>query len=238
MLDKAIKQAVDQVNGEAPWSLVEAFATMPRWKPEDVEASAHDIARRLREVGVPVELLEASLYLSIPYEASVEAGGETLLSKPPAYSVSCPEGLTGALAHVPGNLSASVSSFYDKNRDEAAAAENRIRGKIVLTDGFASPNKVLEFQEKGAIGVIAVNPGIDRHWGICSSIWGTPDLDGLPRKPSIPVAVVNNPDGQKLIALAKEGGSATIRTVQVACARRRHKGRDRAGEVRAAGRSL
>ena len=85
-------------------------------------------------------------------------------------------------------------------------------GKIVLTDGFASPNKVLEFQEKGAIGVIAVNPGIDRHWGICSSIWGTPDLDGLPRKPSIPVAVVNNPDGQKLIALAKEGGSATIRT--------------------------
>jgi len=212
MLDKAIKQAVDQVNGEAPWSLVEAFATMPRWKPEDVEASAHDIARRLREVGVPVELLEASLYLSIPYEASVEAGGETLLSKPPAYSVSCPEGLTGALAHVPGNLSASVSSFYDKNRDEAAAAENRIRGKIVLTDGFASPNKVLEFQEKGAIGVIAVNPGIDRHWGICSSIWGTPDLDGLPRKPSIPVAVVNNPDGQKLIALAKEGGSATIRT--------------------------
>ncbi|MGB3024345.1 M28 family peptidase [Paradevosia shaoguanensis] len=212
MLDKAIKQAVDQVNGEAPWSLVEAFATMPRWKPEDVEASAHDIARRLREVGVPVELLEASLYLSIPYEASVEAGGETLLSKPPAYSVSCPEGLTGALAHVPSNLSASVSSFYDKNRDEAAAAENRIRGKIVLTDGFASPNKVLEFQEKGAIGVIAVNPGIDRHWGICSSIWGTPDLDGLPRKPSIPVAVVNNPDGQKLIALAKEGGSATIRT--------------------------
>ncbi|AKR58357.1 peptidase M28 [Devosia sp. H5989] len=212
MLDKAIKQAVDQVNGEAPWSLVEAFATMPRWKPEDVEASAHDIARRLKEVGVPVELLEANLYLSIPYEASVEAGGETLAAKPPAYSVSCPEGLTGVLAHVPGNLSATVSSFYDKNRDEAAAAENRIRGKIVLTDGFASPNKVLEFQEKGAIGVIAVNPGVDRHWGICSSIWGTPDLDGLPRKPTIPVAVVNNPDGQKLIALAKDGGNATIRT--------------------------
>jgi N-acetylated-alpha-linked acidic dipeptidase len=212
MLDPAIKRVLDAVNAEAPWALVEAFATMPRWRPEDVEASAHDIARRLTELGVPVQLLEASLYLSIPYEAFVDADGETLAAKPPAYSVSCPEGLSGVLAHVPGSLSATVSSFYEKNRDEAAAAEERIRGKIVLTDGFASPNKVLEFQEKGAIGVIAINPGVDRHWGICSSIWGTPDLDGLPRKPAIPVAVVNNPDGQRLIALAKAGGSATIRT--------------------------
>ncbi|MFK4808715.1 M28 family peptidase [Devosia sp. ZW T5_3] len=212
MLDSTIRQVVDQVNADAAWPLVEAFSTMPRWKPEDVEASAHDIARRLKDLGVPVDLLEANLYLSIPYEASVEAGGETLASKPPAYSVSCPEGLTGVLHHIPGTLSANVSSFYEKNRDEAAAAADRIRGKIVLTDGFASPNKVLEFQEKGAIGVIAVNPGVDRHWGICSSIWGTPDLDDLPRKPAIPVAVVNNADGHKLIALAKAGGSATIRT--------------------------
>jgi len=212
MLDAAVERVINQVNGEAPWALVEAFSTMPRWRPEDVEASAHDIARRLSDVGVAVDLLEATLYLSIPYSASVEAGGELFASKPPAYSLSCPEGLTGVLTHVPGNLSATVSSFYDKNRDEAAAAQDRISGKIVLTDGFASPNKVLEFQEKGAIGVIAVNPGVDRHWGICSSIWGTPDLDGLPRKPVIPVAVVSNPDGQKLITLAKAGGSATIRT--------------------------
>jgi hypothetical protein len=212
MLDTAIKQVVDQVNAEAAWPLVEAFSTMPRWKPEDVEASAHDIARRLTDLGVPVQLLEAQLYLSIPYEASVEANGETFAAKPPAYSLTCPEGLTGILHHVPGNLSATVSSFYEKNRDESAAAEERVRGKIVLTDGFASPNKVLEFQEKGAIGVIAVNPGVDRHWGICSSIWGTPDLDGLPRKPVIPVAVVNNTDGHKLIDIAKAGGSATIRT--------------------------
>ena len=212
MLDTAIKNAIAQVNADAAWPLVEAFSTMPRWKPEDVEASAHDIARRLEALGVPVEMLEASLYLSIPYEASVEANDKVFASKPPAYSLSVPQGMSGVLYHVPGTLAASVGSFYEKNRDEEAAAEERIRGKIVLTDGFASPNKVLEFQEKGAIGVIAVNPGVDRHWGICSSIWGTPDLDGLPRKPVIPVAVVNNPDGNELIALAKAGGSVTIKT--------------------------
>ena len=101
-----------------------------------------------------------------------------------------------------------------------------------------------EFEQKGAIGVIAVNPGADVHWGICTSIWGTPDLDDLPRKPGIPVVAVNNPDGQELIALAENGGRATIVTemeegwypqkvpvVEI-------KGTRRAGEVRAGARPL
>ena len=66
MLDTAIKNAIAQVNADAAWPLVEAFSTMPRWKPEDVESSAHDIAKRLGDLGVPVELLEALLYLSSP----------------------------------------------------------------------------------------------------------------------------------------------------------------------------
>ncbi|MGY9031797.1 MAG: M28 family metallopeptidase, partial [Rhodobacterales bacterium] len=45
-----------------------------------------------------------------------------------------------------------------------------------------------------------------------TSIWGTPDLDDLPRKPTIPVAAVNNPDGQKLLEIARAGGEVTIRT--------------------------
>lgn len=213
MLDSRIEKALAQVSDAAPWALVEHFATFPRWKPEDVAASAQDIARRLAAVGVPCELLDANLYLSIPYEASVEVGGVTYAAKPLAYAKSIPEGLTGALVHVPGTLAASTASFYDKNRkNEADAAEDRLRGRIVLTDGFANPQKVLEFQQKGAIGVIAINPGVDRHWGICSSIWGTPDLDGLPRKPRIPVAAVSNPDGAALVALAQAGGSVTLKT--------------------------
>ncbi|MCA2011205.1 M28 family peptidase [Cereibacter sphaeroides] len=210
MLDSKIEAALDQVTIEAPWALVEHFATFPRWKPEDVADSARDIARRLAEHGVPCELLDAKLYLSIPYDASVEAGGITYKAKPLAYAKSLPEGLSGALVHVPSTLAKGTASFYDKNHAEADA--DSLRGKIVLTDGFANPQKVLEFQQKGAIGVIAVNPGVDRHWGICSSIWGTPDLDGLPRKPMIPVAAVSNPDGAALIALAQAGGSVTLKT--------------------------
>ncbi len=202
----------DQVTLDAPWSLVEAFSTMPRWKPVDVEVAARDIARRLAELGVPFTLHEANLYLSIPFTASVTAGGTTFKAKPPAYARDCREGLTAPLVHVPATFSKTINTLFEKNQDAEASSEANIRGKIVISEGFSFPGKILEFEQKGAVGVIAINPGADAHWGICTSIWGTPDLDDLPRKPTIPVAAVNNPDGQKLIEIARAGGKVTIRT--------------------------
>lgn len=203
---------IEQVNLNAPWSLVEAFSTMPRWKPADVEVAAHDIARRLSDLGVPVTLHEANLYLSIPYTASVSANGTTFNAKPPAYATDCREGLTAPLVHVPATFSSSINTMFEKNQDAEASSVENIQGKIVISEGFSFPGKIFEFEEKGALGVIAINPGADSHWGICTSIWGTPDLDDLPRKPTIPVAAVNNPDGQKLLEIARAGGEVTIRT--------------------------
>ncbi|MGR3344868.1 MAG: M28 family peptidase [Paracoccaceae bacterium] len=211
-MDTATREIIDQVTLEVPWSLVEAFSTMPRWKPSDVEIAAAELEKRLIAVGVPVAMHEANLYLSIPYTASVAAGGTTFNAKPPAYARDCRDGITGALVHVPAVTSNSISTLFDKNQDPEASAEERIRGKIVVSEGFSFPGKVREFEQKGAVGVIAINPGADAHWGICTSIWGTPDLDDLPRKPTIPVAAVNHADGQRLIDLAKSGGEATLRT--------------------------
>ncbi len=202
----------DQVTLDAPWSLVEAFSSMPRWKPEDVKTAAHDIAKRLDDLGVPYELLSSNLHLSIPFTASVSGGGKTFNAKPPAYARDCREGLTASLVHVPATFSASINSLFVKSQDKEASTEENIRGKIVISEGFSFPGKILEFEQKGALGVIAINPGADSHWGICTSIWGTPDLDDLPRKPTIPVAAVNNPDGQKLLAIARAGGEVTLRT--------------------------
>jgi hypothetical protein len=120
--------------------------------------------------------------------------------------------VTAPLIHVPASYSRSIGTLFAKNQDPELSSEERIRGKIVISEGFAFPQKIREFEEKGAIGVIAMNPGIDIHWGICTSIWGTPDLDDLPRKPGIPVVAVNNPDGKALIDLASQGGSVTIET--------------------------
>lgn len=202
----------DQVTLDAPWSLVEAFSTMPRWKPEDVKTAAYDIAKRLEGLGVPYEMLSADLHLSIPFTASVSGDGAVYNAKPPAYARDCREGLTAPLVHVPATFSASINTLFVKSQDKEASSEENIRGKIVISEGFSFPGKILEFEQKGALGVIAINPGADSHWGICTSIWGTPDLDDLPRKPTIPVAAVNNPDGQKLLAIAKAGGEVTLKT--------------------------
>jgi N-acetylated-alpha-linked acidic dipeptidase len=203
---------LQDVSAELPWDLVLTYARMPRWKPADVAASAREITNRLEAHGVPVTVHAPSLYLSIPFSAEVESAAGTFRAKPPAYSTDRRDGLEAELVYVPATISNSISNLFDKNQDESLSSAERLRGKIVISEGFSFPHKVLEFEQKGAVGVIAVNPGTNAHWGICTSIWGTPDLDDLPRKPSIPVCAVNNPDGRKLIAIAEAGGRVTIRT--------------------------
>ncbi len=209
---------LDEVSLDLPWSLVEEFATTPRWRPEDVNRAADVIAAKLRAAGVPVEVHAPEIYLSIPYSASVSAGGVTYRAKPPSSSLSVPGGRTGKLV----TLKANPKALRSYNRDIktlfggsiASLAEVRalVGGNIVVMQGFGNPALTSLIEEWGGIGLIAVNPGIDIHWGTCTTIWGSPDLEDMPRKPKIPVVAVNNPDGQKLMALAAEGGEATIRT--------------------------
>ena len=200
------------VSLEAPWELVETFSRFPRWQPDDVNGAADLIVERLRRHGVPVTVHEPEIYLSIPFHAEVRAGGTVYRAKPPSYSTSVPNGLAAPLVYVPATFSRSIGTLFDKNQDQRLSSPERIGGKIVVSEGFTLPGKIHEFERNGAVGAIGVNPGADSHWGICTSIWGTPDLDDLPRKPTIPVAAVSNPDGKALIALAEQGGTATLAT--------------------------
>lgn len=201
---------IDAVTLDTPWELIETFATHPRWKPEDVNAAADMIVERLKKLGVKVTVHDPAIYLSVPYAASVTLDGVTMKAKPPAYAKDARGGLTGKLVYAPASYSRNIGKLFDRNQDPIKAEE--VRGAIVVSEGFAFPQKMREFEDMGAIGAIAINPGADSHWGICTSIWGTPDLDDLPRKPGIPIAAVNNPDGQTLIAAARAGKSVTIRT--------------------------
>jgi len=201
---------LDEVSLDAPWELTEAFSRHPRWRPQDVNAGADMIVERLHALGVSVTVHEPEIYLSIPFEADVRAGGRAMRAKPPAYSVSAPEGVTAALAYAPAQYSKSIGTLFNRNNQEVRPED--LRGMIVISEGFAFPQKIREFEEMGVVGVIAINPGVDIHWGICTTIWGTPELDDLPRKPKIPVAAVNNPDGQELIRMAGAGEAVTLVT--------------------------
>jgi N-acetylated-alpha-linked acidic dipeptidase len=184
------------------WSLIEAFATQPRERPQDVNRGADLIAERLAAIGIPVTMHEPTLYLSLPGNARVDAGGRGFAAKPPAFSKPCPEGLTASLVYVPGRAREAVVS--------APADPERYRGKIVVTEGMGLPMVIDELERGGAAGVIAVNPGERIHWGTASTIWGTPEADDIARLPKIPSVAVNAADGRVLIELARTGGIATL----------------------------
>ncbi|KIN74355.1 M28 family peptidase [Sulfitobacter guttiformis] len=206
------KDLLDQVTIDAPWSLVESFATFKREHPDDVNRGMDEVVDTLRSHGVEVKVHEPDLYLSLPGQARVEAGGTTFRAKPPAYSTSHPDGLTGELVYIPGTTNMDEEDAFESQLEASTEMMEKVHGKIVLTEGFASPAIISLMGTCGAIGVIAINPGVDVHWGICTTIWGTPGTDDLPNKPVIPAAAVNFESGQALREIAQSGGKATIFT--------------------------
>lgn len=211
-MNKVESDVLSQVMLEEPWGLVESFATFKREHPADVNRGMDEVVERLRRHGVEVTVHEPSLYLSLPGAARVEAGGKTFRAKPPAYSVDVRNGLRGKLVYVGAGHDAMKEDMFERKVESSAEVAAKVRGNIVMSEGFASPALVAQFEELGAIGVIGINPGVDIHWGICTTIWGTPDLDDLPRKPKIPAVAVNNPDGASLIEIATQGGEVTLFT--------------------------
>ena len=208
-LSPDVSAALSDVSLDAPWPLIERFTTLRREHPIDVAAAADEIVARLRTHGVPVEVHRPTIFLSLPGKASVTVNNRSLRAKPMAMSMACPNGLTAPLVYVPARYAQNADEMFTKGF--VSDADIDVAGKLVVSEGFGMPGKVSYFEQRGALGMIAVNPGVNPHWGICTTVWGTPDLRDLPRKPKIAVVAVNNPDGQVLIAHAIAGGEVTLR---------------------------
>ena len=206
-------EILNQVKVDVAWELVEEYSTFPRWKPEDVNNSCKLITDKLEKFGINHTVYEPSLYLSVPFTASVKLNdGSELHAKPPAYSTSCENGVNAELHYVPAHISRDIENLFDKTQDKEASTPDKVKGKIIITEGFSFPGKIQDLEKAGAVGIIAINPGVDIHWGICTSIWGIPEYDGLENKPNIPVVAVNLESGNKLIELSKNNEKATIIT--------------------------
>jgi hypothetical protein len=200
------------------WSLVERFATMRRQDPQEAAAAGEEIGRRLAALGLPVTLHRPRLYLAVPKAAHVELDGRRIAARPAQLAVTAPRGLTAPLVFVenpvapPPGWTPNTAALFGPGYDPAPGVPD-LAGKIVLFRGMILAEKILSFAALGAAAVIAVNPGPDMHWGSGSAIWGTPDLDDLPARTTIPGCAVSKPDGDALIEAAARGASATLTTV-------------------------
>jgi len=194
------------VSLDAPWALVEKFSTLVRDSGGKAERRAVDyIMKQLSKWGVPHTLHEPELLISIPKKARLEVitpEARALTAKTPSMSLSTDGRFKrGSLVYVPAQGVGGIIGIFEGLGEIA----QDVSGKVVLAEGYPSPGKVIEFQEKGAVGAIFISPGERIHEGICTSIWGSPDLDTIRRKPQIPVVAINKTEGSWLRALAQAG---------------------------------
>ena len=194
----------DQVQIDFAWALIERFKDQPREAPDDANRGAEMIAEQLKSAGIPVTMHKPTLFLSLPGKASVEIAGKRYTAKPPAFSPSVPKGIRAPMIY----MAPTTREFARYQRLD----RTKYQGKIVVTDGISLPMLTSEIEAMGAVGIIAVNPGERIHWSTASTIWGTPEVDEFESLPKIPSLAVNRTDGTAVIAAAKKGETATIKT--------------------------
>ena len=186
------------------WSLLERFAVLVRESGSaDERAAAHFIVSRLEALDIPHQVYEPELYLSIPRGASVDIAGDSFSAKPPSFATSTARrGLSAQPIHVPADRAADTSTLFDSTLGNLP---EEVAGKIVVTEGFPMPASVAQLEAAGAVGQVYINPGSRVHWGICTTIWGTPGDSQRHLKPTTPVAAINRPDGDRLIQAIEDG---------------------------------
>jgi N-acetylated-alpha-linked acidic dipeptidase len=207
-------EVLGAISLDAPWALVERFATLVRSSGSPEERQAFDyMIERLRSWGVPHTLHEPLCFISIPLEATVRVDapdGKRFRAKTTAMSVSTDgQEIAAELVYVPRRVREDVADDWSYGLDVAGLD---VAGKIVIADGMAAPGRVIDVMTAGALAGIFVNPGQYIHESIVTTIWGTPDLDSRDRQPTIPVVGVNQPDGAELIELAKVGSRVALST--------------------------
>ena len=203
----AEKKILNSVSREVPWKLVEHFSRLKRDSGTEGEReAARYITGQLDSFGVPYQVYEPELYLSLPEWAKLHVLSPSsfeIRCKTPSFSYSTDgKAVEGNLVYVPTETGEKTEYLFGEGMKDVT---QDVRGKIVLTEGVFAPQKAWEFESRGAIGQIYINPGTLIHDGNFSTVWGTPTLESMNRIPKNPIVCITRPDGEKLIELARTG---------------------------------
>jgi hypothetical protein len=190
------------VRVEDAWTLVEELSTLARESGTEEERSAvARITDRLDTWGVDYVVHEPELFISLPRHAEVVVDGTTFRAKTPSMAASTPSGgVTAPLVYEHARQAADVNELF-----ASTPGQGDVAGAIVLTEGLPMPGRITDLERRGAVGVVAISPGQWIHEGICTPIWGSPDLATWGRRPSIPVGSVSRPDGERIVDRVSAG---------------------------------
>jgi hypothetical protein len=194
------------ISPELPWQTVVDLSGTIRLSGNEDEAKAIAyLSGKLDEYGVKHTLYTPTLFVSWPLGASLRTLGDngfSVTAKTPSMSISTGgKEVEGDLVYVSTGQAKSTTTLFAS----VDLGDIDLTGKVVITEGLPMPGKVNEIARHGAVAAVFVGPGERIHEGVCTTIWGSPDLDSIDRQPNIPIIAVNNPEGNKLIETAKAG---------------------------------
>jgi hypothetical protein len=188
----AERSLVEAVSSE---TLMHSTTTIAQWlrlSGSEEEARAFDwVGETCRGYGMRVERHTADVLVSWPGKATLELLGPAGRSFPcitHAFATPTPpQGITGELI-------------------EGSAEASEQRGKIVISDGLANPNKTIAGQEAGVLAQINVNDDFV-HEMIISPVWGSPTPQTAPLLPKMISISVNAADGAEIRRLFAAGNT-------------------------------
>jgi N-acetylated-alpha-linked acidic dipeptidase len=206
-VSEAESNVFNQISTEVPAAILERFSTLVRESGSEDERTAFSyLEELLKEWNVPHTVHHPKLYLSIPKKAGLRVTSpipKEVRAKTPSFSVSTGgQWLNDELIYLPTGYAKGIDDLFGGNVDHDS---NLVKGKVILTEGFPMSGKVKMFSEMGASGAVFISPGKHIHEGICTSIWGSPDLDNINDEPTIPVLAVSKEDGYELANLCEQG---------------------------------
>jgi hypothetical protein len=189
----------DAVSTDKLMEYTEGVSRWVRLSGSEGEAHAFDyLEATLGAVGLAVERFQHDAFISWPVAAHLELLWPEPCTLPcitHAFALSTPE--MGVEAEV-----VDAGTGEENGRE---LRETDIRDRVLLIDGVASGAKVRTAEERGARGIIFLNPP-QLHEMSISTVWGSPTPKGLRQLPRSLVLSVRESDGVILRTAAAERG--------------------------------
>lgn len=202
-MSQAAYSIVNEVSESELMRHTSAIGQWVRLSGTTEERKAFEYIRdQLTAFGFKVTMHESDALIGYPDQSRLEMlEPEQVLVRSNGYALSPrtdDDGVIGELVYVGSG-----------GRDDYLAVD--VRGKIVISDGLATPEKALAAQRAGVSGQIHIN---DEHiHEMCiSPVWGTPTPETSNLLPSVPAVSVTQDDGMK-IKRAMDTGPVRMRLV-------------------------
>jgi hypothetical protein len=174
--------------------------------PEEAKACAI-LTDALAEAGIAYTVHRFQSYISHPVSASLALSGDAVPSDIPAV------GVAFGLSTPPGGVTAALVDVGDG--DEAGYAGKDVAGRIVLVGKLPTPHNAVLAARHGALGMVSMSAGKQRHKMIITPVWGTPEFDQTAAIPKLHVVSISGHDGARIRAAMARGPVTATLTTQV-----------------------